>query len=970
MDYSLELDFDELHLKIYDKIREAMRGKYCRPSDEWEAYHLFEFVKTIRPVNDSKKRNNLDKLLVRRCHPDGYINLVDRTCDGYPLGKSNSIFECLAEFIDIPVYVCFLKFLEFCRDGTAKLKGPLPLSTFEDNGKATVTLDTGEIVSITLDELIIDIKREINRQIEKLDAAPTQNDPRYAVPSSIQPHLIIKPASENNKNYFANAVLEVIGRDKEEKRLREFLHCDMNFAWLQIAGVAGQGKSRLAFDLIIESGWNAGFLEEDGITFFDGKWLTWQPDKPHLIVFDYVVGREDVIKPILRALSVRYKRKEKFLYNVRILLVERQRWDKGISFNVTTHGDGAEFTGTDDSKSEWFLNLCQDNCYDGNDQTLNNSRFKNGVVELNELDEDSLVEIVEQIAEKTPSSKFNTPTSEIKETLQRIDKSGRPLYAYFLGQELGHGARAIGWSSRDLLKATLVRERKKWWAATFEEKPPGVKDDIPASRLAVLATMTDGIDCTKVYTSSLITIPQPDTDIRRQALTMTGGSLSEDENGPSEHIPPMEPDLLGEWYVISSLVTGGLPLEELTTAAWRYAPEKMGSFMQRLYQDFQDHPIAKKMLDSINLDQLDMNALSKVASALLVRLYEDRLVFPEKVMQALHIQAENGNYHSIRNLGFCYENGTGVEKDVHKALVYYQQAAELGNTFAMFNLGLFYKKGTGVEKDIHKAIDYYRKAAESGHAGAMRKLGFCYEKGIGVEKDIHKAIDYYRKAADAGDTTAINNLGFCYEKGIGVEKDLHKAIDYYQKAAELGNELAMFNLGICYKKGTGVEKDLHKAIDYYQKAAELGNERAMFNLGICYKKGTGVEKDLHKAIDFYQKAAELGHAGAMRKLGFCFEKGVGVEKDIHKAIDYYRKAADAGDTTAINNLGFCYEKGTGVEKDLHKAIDYYQKAADAGSTMAINNLGFCYEKGIGVEKDIHKAIDYYQKAAELGVCRV
>ena len=43
------------------------------------------------------------------------------------------------------------------------------------------------------------------------------------------------------------------------------------------------------------------------------------------------------------------------------------------------------------------------------------------------------------------------------------------------------------------------------------------------------------------------------------------------------------------------------------------------------------------------------------------------------------------------------------------------QAAEMGHPSAMFGLGICYQDGTGVEKDIEKAAEWYEIALESGY---------------------------------------------------------------------------------------------------------------------------------------------------------------------------------------------------------------------------------------------------------------
>ncbi|RIA94119.1 hypothetical protein C1645_818504 [Glomus cerebriforme] len=49
-------------------------------------------------------------------------------------------------------------------------------------------------------------------------------------------------------------------------------------------------------------------------------------------------------------------------------------------------------------------------------------------------------------------------------------------------------------------------------------------------------------------------------------------------------------------------------------------------------------------------------------------------------------------------------------------------AAENGNKIAQYNLGDFYRNGIGIEKDIKKAIHWYQKAAENDNENDYANL--------------------------------------------------------------------------------------------------------------------------------------------------------------------------------------------------------------------------------------------------------
>ncbi|RIB23823.1 kinase-like domain-containing protein [Gigaspora rosea] len=273
-------------------------------------------------------------------------------------------------------------------------------------------------------------------------------------------------------------------------------------------------------------------------------------------------------------------------------------------------------------------------------------------------------------------------------------------------------------------------------------------------------------------------------------------------------------------------------------------------------------------------------------------------------------------------LASCYYYGKWVEKDEHKAFIYYQKSAEMGNANATFKVGNCYSHGIGVEKDEHKAFIYYQKSAEMGDADGTFKVGYCYDYGIGVEKDEHKAFIYYQKSAEMGNANGTFNVGYCYHHGIGVEKDEHKAFIYYQKSAEMGDASGTYFVGYCYFYGIGVEKDEHKAFIYYQKSAEMGDTDGTFNVGSCYRHGIGVEKDEHKAFVYYSKSAELGNASGMSSVAECYRNGIGIRRDLNKAKYWYQRLIEIKNITATNE----WIHNSEIEDDLKKALtkDKYQ----------------------------------------------
>jgi TPR repeat protein len=64
-------------------------------------------------------------------------------------------------------------------------------------------------------------------------------------------------------------------------------------------------------------------------------------------------------------------------------------------------------------------------------------------------------------------------------------------------------------------------------------------------------------------------------------------------------------------------------------------------------------------------------------------------------------------------------------------------------------LGFCYNRGEGVAKDMEEAVKWYRKAAEQTYAPAQFNLGLCYSTGQGVAKDYVEAYKWQLLAVDS-----------------------------------------------------------------------------------------------------------------------------------------------------------------------------------------------------------------------------
>ena len=95
---------------------------------------------------------------------------------------------------------------------------------------------------------------------------------------------------------------------------------------------------------------------------------------------------------------------------------------------------------------------------------------------------------------------------------------------------------------------------------------------------------------------------------------------------------------------------------------------------------------------------------------------------PEPYSPELVKKAEAGDAKAQYDLGICYYEGTGVEKDWGEVVKWFTKSAEQGNQYGQCNLGNCYYECKGVEKDWGEAVKWYTKSAEQGNWASKEML--------------------------------------------------------------------------------------------------------------------------------------------------------------------------------------------------------------------------------------------------------
>lgn len=201
---------------------------------------------------------------------------------------------------------------------------------------------------------------------------------------------------------------------------------------------------------------------------------------------------------------------------------------------------------------------------------------------------------------------------------------------------------------------------------------------------------------------------------------------------------------------------------------------------------------------------------------------------PEKARDLWRIGAEAG--HPIHQAIYAEELEEAGRKE--EAFQWYRKAAEGGNPGALTDLGRCYFEGIGTEKDAAYAVKCFEKELPAGNLQTYNLLGKAYFYGKGVRQDHDKAFQLLSYAYDKGSRWGVFYLAKCCFNGWGTAQNYSMTLRYLD---EMNWEYweADYLRGLIYGRGLGVEADIPKAVEYLRKVS--GHEDAKQELK-HYKK--------------------------------------------------------------------------------------------------------------------------------------
>lgn len=355
------------------------------------------------------------------------------------------------------------------------------------------------------------------------------------------------------------------------------------------------------------------------------------------------------------------------------------------------------------------------------------------------------------------------------------------------------------------------------------------------------------------------------------------------------------------------------------------------------------------------------------------------------------MSVESVGRHEFFYVGFMYEHGIGIEKDVMKAAHFYASSIIYhgDSSLALCRLAKLIEKRKIEPANISDAVKLHETAGTYNKSElkiyAHYRLARIFSRhdlsDIGLySKDSSRrhlqgvALDILGKTTQQHPRSIEYYLtGKMNENGYFIEKNDRKALHYYQLATMCYNEGDAYERYYSCKATIKKAKLLAKNNSYYQQELHF-LDHTIYSIRqnspvdiyvqsyyIAWKYGTSGHighQIQHLAFQKYQQQVKtLSSANAYYQLGYYYQHGIGASrKDLQQALQCYQVAIRLNHPLARYDLCWlygCEENGDDQSVCIHvykTAKEYYdeimeefvQSAALDGDLRAVKTLRYYY----------------------------
>ena len=210
--------------------------------------------------------------------------------------------------------------------------------------------------------------------------------------------------------------------------------------------------------------------------------------------------------------------------------------------------------------------------------------------------------------------------------------------------------------------------------------------------------------------------------------------------------------------------------------------------------------------------------------------------------------------------------------------------ARKGDPIAMHFIGYMYEFGIGVGKDLPKARGWMEKAGATGTASGQLELAYFLRNNQASPRDLVRALSLYESAAKQGFPKALGHLAEVYMAGVLVPhtiENYNRGVELARQAADLGYPYAMYALAL-----TAEAANPGKRIAQLRAVAQSGNlDGNQWLCDLAVRRGAYGE-----GLADCRASAEAGLPISQARLAIAYHDGLGVAPSPDEARHWTRLA--------------------------------------------------------------------------------
>jgi tetratricopeptide (TPR) repeat protein len=996
---------------VFYIIKECL--DYCQRRAQSDQMH--EIQELLQSINDKVNtlKNSLDERQSAQflAHSAKLIEIAKRILEADAKGRCISIDLLETPERNNPFAILFLLLYQHVNQSEEQIQQTLQGLPLTISDQLTILLYRisdeleRQFEALAKQESLEQLLQEIRQAKEEIAAEVTSYFGQFEALFGKQhrpPLYVLLFTDEKQRRVYrylpGSRWVPLIGRDQEFQHLCAFLESDARLSWHLVVGSGGQGKSRLALELILyahERGWHAGFFRRH-TSYSD--WHRWTPERDTLIVFDYASLQAETIREALLALSE--KTTQENCPRLRVLLLERYLDERARWFETLIAKDSSSDRARIESlyhqpprlsPDEWRLSAHAGIGAQSGEMyaPLSPSRLSETIqpYRLQPLQEDHFLQMMyEYYLQCDQPTQAVLEREQLRDALRALPEGDyRPLFAAFAGEAIATTDIRDGrrWNVEQLVKWVLDRDYAQWRLRGIDQRH---------ANLVAFATVVGGLsieEATTLGKDHPELFPDFEKEFKQEhydALTAYTHSESNDR------LVGILPDLLGELYILERLhnqyqLGDGYQRAQQDTVqvvqlAWDHTRQTEGTeqhpitaFITRCAGDFPDHPSLKTLLKIQPKSDEQKPVYDATLTIALTRLTTDgsQKLFGE-MLQQLPL-----NKQAVVRLGrgLTY----AVQNRLEQAIADYTAVIEMPDASADVKAQALLIRGVayGLQEKWEKAIADYTAVIEMPDAPAEQKAKALLIRGVayGLQEKWEKAIADYTAVIEMPDAPAEQKAQALLIRGVayGLQGDREREIADYTAVIEMPDApaeqkaKARVNRGVEY----GLQEKWEKAIADYTAVIEMPDApaeqkaQALLIRGVAY----GLQGDREREIADYTAVIEMPDAPAEQKAKALFNRGVEYRKQEkwEKAIADYTAVIEMPDAPAEQKAQALFNRGVayGLQGDREREIADYTAVIEMPDAPAEQKAKALFNRGVeyGLQGDREREIADYTAVIEM-----